>query len=159
MNGFGNFENILRKLGDEDQAMGAIDNARHSPQNAAPSLMGQPKENLAQMDRLAWGQSARKRFGAMPAMMMGAATIAPYEAIKGAAQSKIPLIGGGARKVMSGFGSLLNRLGGPGDLMKIDNTTSPASFKNVLAFMRGAGQGREKEEDPYQTFAHRGGVR
>lgn len=90
-----------------------------------PGFENYSPADLAQIDRYAWGQQAG--LGGLP-------VVAGYEGIKAASQ-------------MPGMQSLMGMLGSAGDaigipkaseFLKFDETTSPASGKNVSAYIRGA---------------------
>lgn len=86
----------------------------------------------ALLDRLAHGQQIREEYGTIPALAHGAFFLAPYEAGKGAAQSKI------GQALLSAFTKNAGK--GPKWLqqLQMDETTSPASLENVKAFFSGA---------------------
>jgi len=109
------------------------------PGRPEPALAEMDPETLALMDRMAWGQQNREHYGVIPSALTGVATVAPYEAVKAAAQSSNPLVSAAGRGLMGGVGSLFNLMGGKGDEMAPAANTSPASIANVLAYMYGAG--------------------
>jgi hypothetical protein len=138
----GDLSAILRRVGNPDQAMVGVDVARGVvPGRPHQSLSGLDPASLAIMDRLAWGQQNREHYGAVPSIMAGLATIAPYEAVKAAAQSGVPIVAPAGRAALRGAGTLFDLMGGKGDEMELGPNTSPASLANILAYMYGAAGG------------------
>lgn len=101
----------------------------HDP---ALEAMGLSVEEQALLDRLAHGEQIREEYGTPVALAHGAFAMAPYEALKGAAQSRLgqALLGAFTKNKGEGSKSLQQ--------LRLDETTSPASFENVKAFFRGA---------------------
>lgn len=121
------FPSIMDQLGSyPTQRMNQSDINRGA--NIGPKTPGfeiYDPSQLAQIDRYAWGQQAG--LGGLP-------VVAGYEGIKAASQ-------------MPGMQSLMGLLGRTGDaigipkaseFLRFDETTSPASGRNVSAYLKGA---------------------
>lgn len=121
---------ILRGLGDEEEALNTVLEARGAlgPKGPTPAaLEGMGPAELAILDRLASGQRDRARFG-LPIASASGAGYAGYEALKGLAERVRP-----ARGALRALGAVF---GSPGET-ELDETSSPASLANVEAYFAG----------------------
>lgn len=135
----GDLSSFAGRLGNPDQAMEQIDVGRGViPGKKPKELEGLDPETLALLDRLAWGKQNQEHFGRIPSVLTGLATVAPYEAVKGAAQSDNPVLNTVGQGALSGAEMLFNALGGKGDEMTLGANSSPASLANVMAYLYGA---------------------
>lgn len=129
------FDDIINSLGGPEEAMRAIDYKRGPSQISNPYLDSLSVPDLGALDRYTWANAVRKNEGFIPALA-GVLPIAGYEALKGVAQiPKNPAtapFSDGARLILGGA-----TLGTPDDTMKINERTSPASFRNIGSYLQG----------------------
>lgn len=123
---------LTRQLGDPNQALSAIMDARGENPNAVanPLFQGRSPSELALLDRYAGGQQAYQQYG--PASLLGVIPHAGYEAMKGVTQAA-PFLGNAFNSIGRYFGGGA----GAGDFSQ-NQTSSPASFSNPMAYLRGA---------------------
>lgn len=127
---------LLRSISgsNPNAAMTMVDIARKAtPGNPHPALTGKSPEELAILDRLAWGQQMKDNYGRIPALLSGAIYGGGYEAAKGLQQANFP----GANKLMQFVGDLFGNETNA-QQMEQDETTSPASLRNIGALLYGA---------------------
>jgi len=129
------YSSITKQLGDPNQALSAIMDARgENPGGMVnPLLQNRSPEELALLDRYAGGRQAYDQYG--PAAMLGAIPHAGYEALKGVTQN-VPALG----NAFNSIGRLFGGQGGAGDFSQ-DQTTSSATPRNPLAYLQGVMSG------------------
>jgi hypothetical protein len=130
---YNSISNTLRQISpDPNAAFSAVMDTRGENPGGIPHplLQGKSPEELALYDRYGSAQQARQTLG-FPMAAMGALPIAAYEGIKGISQN-VP--------GMSGLLPMIGRLTGDKKAEQnyaMNSSTSPASFNNVSAYLRG----------------------
>lgn len=135
---FADLATLIAGLGDADQAFSKVKDARGENPGASvvdPSLQGLDPATLALLDRMSSARQARASTGLPLAALGGLLGIAPYEALKGAAQA-VPAVGG---PVLRAAGKLTGDPNADANYAA-DDTSSPASIQNILAYFYGLGQ-------------------
>jgi hypothetical protein len=134
---FSDLADLIARLGDPDQAFSKVKDARGENPGAGsidPLLQNLDAPVLALLDRMSSAKQAKKAIGLPMAGLGGLLGIAPYEALKGAAQA-VPSVG---MPIFKAAGAVT---GDPnaGANYSLDQTSSPASLQNVLAYFYGLG--------------------
>lgn len=117
------YQRLLQESGgDPNAAMLQVDINRGAvPGNRSPWAEGMSPADAAELDRYAWGRQAG--IGGLP-------VAAIYEGMKGIDQAT-----GG--RLLPAVGEALN-IGNFGTALEQDETSSPASLRNLWAYARGA---------------------
>lgn len=119
---------LVRALGGAKKADSDAVVERAKP-GSVGALAGLPPEQLAQLDRFTQGATTRREDGGLTAALT-VPFAAGYEGVKGLAQAESL----GSTGLPGGARALLEALGPE---FGIDESTSPASLENVLAYLRG----------------------
>ncbi len=139
MGGFGSspdyssIQNTLRQISPDPgaQLSAVMDTRGENPYGIPnPLLQGKSPEELALYDRYAGGQQAYQQYG--PAAFLGVVPHLGYEGLKGITQAA-PSLG----NAFNSIGRLFGGSSGAGDFSQTQDT-SPASFNNPMAYLRGA---------------------
>lgn len=131
---------LIQRLGGLEKADSDIITERVKPGHQ-PALAGLSKEELAQADRFSQGAVTRREDGPITAALT-VPFAGAYEGTKGLAQSDALLGPTG----IPGLAKLLLEAFGPE--FEVDDTTSPASLDNVLAYAKGAFTGEDELAPP-----------
>ena len=133
LNPFKEEKDLLSSLGDPNQAFSKVMDARGENPGASvdPRLAGLSPDKLAILDRVGSARQARESQGLPLAFLGGALGIAPYEGLKWIGQN-VP----GGKNLFQAAGRLTGDAKAD-DNYDLDETTSPASLKNIAAYFSG----------------------